>query len=114
MAVAATIDCPSGPLTVATTHLSFVNWWNGRQLRHLVSSLASLPAPMLVTGDLNMGVDRAERVSGMTAVARHPTFPADAPREQLDHVLADRRLEVRSQTCRMPLSDHLALVVDLV
>jgi endonuclease/exonuclease/phosphatase family metal-dependent hydrolase len=113
VAVAATLDCPAGPVTVATTHLSFVNWWNGRQLRHLVASLQSLPRPMLLTGDLNMGVERAERISGMTSLARHPTFPAVDPHEQLDHVLADRPLPARTEVRRLPLSDHLALVVDL-
>lgn len=112
VAVAASIETPRGMMTVATTHLSFVNWWNGRQLRHLTDSLAPLPRPLLVTGDLNMLPQRAERITGMTGLAHHATFPADAPREQLDHVLADPPLAARSTVCRMPLSDHLALVVD--
>ena len=113
VAVAATVQSPLGPMTVATTHLSFVDWWNGRQLRHLTASLAPLARPLLLTGDLHMGPERAERITGMTGLARHATFPVDEPREQLDHVLADPALEGRSSVCRMPLSDHLALVVDL-
>jgi endonuclease/exonuclease/phosphatase family metal-dependent hydrolase len=113
VAVAASIESPLGALTVATTHLSFVQWWNGRQLRHLVSSLQPLPRPLLLTGDLNMGPDRAHRITGMTPLASHLTFPADEPTEQIDHVLADPPLRARSTVCRMPLSDHLALVVDL-
>ena len=117
-AVAASVDTPLGPLTVATTHLSFLRWWNPRQLRHLTGALGGVRRPLLLTGDLNMSPDRAERISGMASLARHPTFPADSPTEQLDHVLLDadgaRTLRVtRSEACRMPLSDHRALVVDL-
>jgi endonuclease/exonuclease/phosphatase family metal-dependent hydrolase len=113
VAVAATVDGPGGPMTVATTHLSFVPWWNGRQLRHLTRALGPLPRPLVLTGDLNMGVEPAHRISGLTPLARHPTFPADEPREQLDHVLADRAVSGRSWARRLPISDHLALVVDL-
>jgi endonuclease/exonuclease/phosphatase family metal-dependent hydrolase len=113
VAVAATVESPSGPLTVATTHLSFVRWWNGRQLRRLTSSLQPLPRPLLLTGDLNMGPQRAQRLTGMRSLADHATFPAEDPTEQIDHVLTDRPLRARSSVCRMPLSDHLALVVDL-
>lgn len=113
VAVAASVDSPAGPMTIATTHLSFVRWWNGRQLKHLAASLAPLPRPLVVTGDLNMGPGRAERITGLAGLAHHATFPADRPREQLDHVLADPPLPARSAVRRMPLSDHLALVVDL-
>jgi endonuclease/exonuclease/phosphatase family metal-dependent hydrolase len=115
VAVAATIGTQAGPVTVATTHLSFVSWWNGRQLRRLVRDLAPMTRPLLLTGDLNMGTERAARLSGMTPVAAGPTFPADEPTEQLDHVLADPPLPdtVRAEVHRLPLSDHCALVVDL-
>src|SRR5215207_6144946 len=54
VAVAAVIDTPEGVLTVANTHLSFVPWWGGRQLRALVTSLSGLEGPMILMGDLNM------------------------------------------------------------
>lgn len=113
VAVAASLRTPDGPVTVATTHLSFVRWWNGRQLTHLVRALSGAPRPLLLTGDLNMGLDRAERVSGLRPLAAHPTFPADHPVEQLDHVLADPELPARSAARQMALSDHRALVVDV-
>ncbi|TNM45110.1 endonuclease [Nocardioides albidus] len=117
VAVTATVTAPGGHLTVATTHLSFVPWWNGHQLRRLVRSLCGAPRPLLLTGDLNMGLDRAARTSGLTPLAAHPTFPADHPREQLDHILADPALadDGRARSCarQMALSDHQALVVDL-
>lgn len=113
VAVAAEIESPLGALTVATTHLSFVDWWNGRQLRHLRAATCDVRRPLLLTGDLNMGPERAERITGMRSLATHPTFPADAPVEQLDHVLAEPDLVARSAAYEMPLSDHRALVVDL-
>jgi endonuclease/exonuclease/phosphatase family metal-dependent hydrolase len=116
VAVAASMDSPLGPLTVATTHLSFVRWWNGGQLRYLRHALAGVRRPLLLTGDLNMSPERAARTTGMAPLAEHATFPADEPVEQLDHVLLDPDggvRAVRSEACRMPLSDHRALVVDL-
>lgn len=105
----------SGVITVANTHLSFVPWWNGRQLRSLVSSLDTSQRPLVVVGDLNMDGERAVRTTRMRALAAHPTFPSHAPGEQLDHVLADGDVSVRATEAReMPLSDHRALVVDLV
>ena len=113
VAVAASIQTPLGPMTVANTHLSFVRWWNGWQLSHLMTALSGATRPLVVTGDLNMGVERAARITGMQPVAMHPTFPADDPVEQLDHVLTDPVLPARSEARRMRLSDHRALVVDL-
>jgi endonuclease/exonuclease/phosphatase family metal-dependent hydrolase len=113
VAVAASMDTPLGPMTVANTHLSFIRWWNGWQLNHLTTALASTKRPLLLTGDLNMGPERAARISGMQPLGLHATFPADEPVEQLDHVLADPVLPARSESRRMRLSDHRALVVDL-
>ena len=102
-----------GPVTFASTHLSFVPWWNGLQLRALVATVASTPRPLLL-GDLNMGTRRAQAVSGLRSLARHPTFPAEAPARQLDHVLAGAPLRAVSSEARStPISDHCALVVDL-
>jgi endonuclease/exonuclease/phosphatase family metal-dependent hydrolase len=115
VAVAATVESPLGALTVATTHLSFLPWWNGHQLRALIRSLGALPRPLLLTGDLNMDTDRAARASRMTPLGdRQPTFPVEAPRRQLDHVLADGYGGAATASVRrLPVSDHLALVVDL-
>lgn len=113
VAVAARLETPLGPLTIANTHLSFLRWWNGRQLRILVRALAPLPRPLLLAGDLNMGPRHAGRLTGLTGLGSHLTFPADRPREQLDHVLADPPVHALTSTRRLPISDHLALVVDL-
>ena len=114
VAVAADVVTPEGPVTVANTHLSFVRWSNQRQLRHLVRALAPVRRPLVLMGDLNMGPGRATSLTGMRALAIRPTFPADGPREQLDHVLADGAVRAQGFEVRqLPLSDHRALVVDL-
>jgi endonuclease/exonuclease/phosphatase family metal-dependent hydrolase len=114
VAVAAQVDGPFGPVTVANTHLSFLRYWNGRQLRRLVAALGEAPRPLVLVGDLNMGPDRATRATGLRSLASHRTFPADQPLMQIDHVLADGGVVApRSEARRMSLSDHLALAVDL-
>ncbi len=114
VAVVAGIDAPGGPLTVVTTHLSFLPWSSGRQLRRLVRGLASTPRPLLLVGDLNMAPPRARRITGMTPLATHLTFPSDRPRRQIDHVLSGGPLRaVASRAEQLPVSDHRPLVVDL-
>jgi endonuclease/exonuclease/phosphatase family metal-dependent hydrolase len=113
VAVAAVVETPRGIMTIANTHLSFVRWWNGRQLSLLTRSLAHLPRPLLLAGDLNMGPDRAALTTGLASIADHVTFPWDDPRVQLDHLLADPPLRARASVRRLPVSDHLALVADL-
>lgn len=115
VAVVASVETPLGPVTVANTHLSFVPWWNGRQLRHLVANLKRFPAPVVLLGDLNMGPRRALRATGMRPAATCRTFPVDAPREQLDHILVGGAAlrPVRSGARRLSVSDHRALWADV-
>jgi endonuclease/exonuclease/phosphatase family metal-dependent hydrolase len=114
VAVVASVEGPFGPVTVANTHLSFVPWWNGRQLRHLVSNLVRFEPPVVLMGDLNMGPERAGRVTGMTSAAAHPTFPKAEPTEQLDHVLLGGRLTpTDSAALALTVSDHRALWADV-
>ena len=113
VAVAASVQTPHGELTVVNTHLSFVRWWNRRQLRTLMRATRDARR-MLLVGDLNMDPERAVRISGLRPLATHATFPADAPREQLDHVLAggDLPRSTATDAPHLPLSDHRALTVD--
>ena len=115
VAVAARVESGHGPLTVVNTHLSFVGWWGSRQLRTVMQSLEGVE-PVVLVGDLNMGLARAERVTGLRPLVRESTFPAPEPTEQLDHVLARGDVgEVKGVAVRsMPLSDHCAVTVDLV
>ena len=104
-----------GPMTVANTHLSFVPGWNRRQLRRLLLDLRGLPGPRLLMGDLNMTPRAVRRCSGLRPLGVGATFPAHAPRRQLDHVLTDETGLVPdgSGTPSMPVSDHRPLVVDV-
>jgi endonuclease/exonuclease/phosphatase family metal-dependent hydrolase len=117
--LAAVLETPAGPLTVATTHLSFVPGWNVRQLRAATRALRALPAPRVLLGDLNLPATAVRAFSGWRALARAATYPNPAPRAQLDHVLVDPRgaaalgpvLDVR--TPATAVSDHRPLVVEL-
>lgn len=113
--LAAVIEGPHGPLTVATTHLSFVPGWNLRQLRQLLRALAGLPRPVVLLGDLNVpGLAHRVVSRGWDVLARLPTYPAMTPRVQLDHALALGQVTVRhARATAMPISDHRALVIDL-
>jgi len=115
VAIVARIGTLRGEVTVVNTHLSFLPGWGRRQLRVLVDALGD-SAPLLLMGDLNMSLSRAMATTGMKPLAGAQTFPADAPRRQIDHVLA-RGLDgwtVRGAAAReLAVSDHRALVVDL-
>jgi endonuclease/exonuclease/phosphatase family metal-dependent hydrolase len=115
-AMVGTFHTPLGPLTVANTHLSFVPGWNRIQMRHLVRDLRGFAGPRMLVGDLNMSPPTPARWAGMRPLGSALTFPADAPDRQLDHVLTDDpRLRVeRCEAVSLPISDHRALVVDIV
>lgn len=115
VAVAAEVETPHGLVTIADTHLTFVEWWNGRQLARVRDSLANAERPLVLMGDLNMEPARAARITGMRPLVTAPTFPARTPRTQLDHVLLDGDLPTPrgSRAVELPMSDHRALVVDL-
>jgi endonuclease/exonuclease/phosphatase family metal-dependent hydrolase len=117
--IAAVVETPRGPVTVGTTHLSFVPGWNVRQLRTAVRALRALPAPRVLLGDLNLPAGPARAFTGWRPLARIATYPSPVPRAQLDHVLDDPRggtalgqvAEVRAP--RAGISDHRPLVVHL-
>jgi endonuclease/exonuclease/phosphatase family metal-dependent hydrolase len=113
-AVIARFDTPLGPLTVANTHLSFVPGWNRVQLQRLIRDLRGFAAPRVLMGDFNMTPPAPSRRTGLRPLASAPTFPAEDPDRQLDHILTDAGLRVdRCSAPRMPVSDHCALVVDV-
>ncbi len=114
-AMIARLDTPLGPLTVANTHLSFVPGWNRVQLRSLIRDLRGFPGPRVLMGDLNMTPPTPRRWSGLRPLGAAPTFPADVPDRQLDHILTDDR-SLRADRCTapaLPISDHRALIVDV-
>lgn len=114
-AVIARLETPLGGLTVANAHLSFVPGWNRWQLRQLARDLRGFPGPHLLLGDLNMKPTAARRYSHLRPLATAPTFPADRPRRQLDHVLTDDPT-LRAESCSTPhltISDHRPLVLEV-
>lgn len=114
-AVAAVLERPR--ITIACTHLSFVPLVNVRQLLRVRRWLAALPGPHLLLGDLNLPGSAARRVTRWTPLVSAPTFPAPAPRLQLDHVLAASLPSGARAAGRvhhqLPISDHRAVLVDL-
>lgn len=113
--VIAVVDAPFGPLTVATTHLSFLPGWGAAQLWRLAARLHRLPRPQILLGDLNMPSVARRLLPTWRSLGDAPTFPAPAPRVQLDHVLGRGPMPPvrRVGAPRLGLSDHRALVVDL-
>ncbi|GAB3872175.1 endonuclease/exonuclease/phosphatase family protein [Terrabacter terrigena] len=114
VAVVADVETQAGVVTVVNTHLSFIDWWNGRQLRRLMADVADDGQPLVLMGDLNMGPARATRITGLRAAASEPTFPVDDPQQQIDHVLVRGAVRAAaSAAVRLPVSDHRALTVEL-
>jgi endonuclease/exonuclease/phosphatase family metal-dependent hydrolase len=112
--VAAVLEEPR--LTVAGTHLSFVPFFNARQLRRVARWLERLPGPRLLVGDLNQGARLVRRTTGWALLVTAPTFPSPAPRLQLDHVLAHGLPDgtrAWGEARELAVSDHRAVLVDL-
>lgn len=116
LALAAVVDGPAGPFTMVTTHLSFVPGWNARQLRAIATWVARMPTPVLLVGDLNLPGRLPARLTRWQSLLSASTYPARAPRAQLDHVLAlgiGREAVRAGRAWALPVSDHRALSVDL-
>jgi endonuclease/exonuclease/phosphatase family metal-dependent hydrolase len=107
-AVAAELD----GLTVVGTHLSFAPHTAIAQLRRVRSWAARLPGPVLLAGDLNLAGPPAALVARGSRLVRGPTFPADRPRMQVDHLLTLGRLSGRDPEIRaLAIGDHRAAAV---
>jgi endonuclease/exonuclease/phosphatase family metal-dependent hydrolase len=114
VAIAAVLEHPR--ITVACTHLSFVPPTTLRQLARIRHWLAGLPGPQVLLGDLNLPAAVVRRIAGWTPLVSSPTFPAPAPRLQLDHVLAaglPAGTRATGRVRHLPISDHRAVLVDL-
>jgi endonuclease/exonuclease/phosphatase family metal-dependent hydrolase len=114
VALGTTVQTPDGQVRVVTTHLTYLPAWNLYQLRRLRQALGSDADPLLLLGDLNMGPSAAAAATGLRSLATRPTYPAYAPRRQLDHILV-RGLEAHTpaEAIPLPLSDHQALTLDV-
>ena len=70
VAVAALVETPRGPVTVVTTHLSFVDLVERPAAAQPARGTLPGDGPLLLTGDLNMEPDRRRAVSGLRPLAR--------------------------------------------
>ncbi len=89
VALAGVVAAPGGPVGVVVTHLSFAPLRAAAQLRELRRWARDLPRPLLLLGDLNLPGGVPAALTGWAPLVRATTFPATAPRVQLDHVLLD-------------------------
>ena len=72
--------------------------------------------PRLLLGDLNLPGGLPARITGWTPLVEAATFPAPAPRLQLDHVLAHGlppSTRASARVVELEVSDHRAVLVDL-
>ena len=112
----AEITTPQGQFLVGDTHLDLgvdtakrqlIRSWQGMSL------LAGKATPLLV-GDMNLRQEVSRTVYPYLTFASAPTFPADQPRFHIDQLFAPPTCQVSQvDTMEMPISDHLALFVDL-
>ena len=120
VAIIADIKTPTGVITVATTHLSFVPGFNVKQLRQLAKEVALRKNPALIFGDFNLPGKISKFVTKWDALASLPTYPTFKPRVQFDHILASgysqeivTQTRNSAQALALPISDHCALVVEV-
>jgi endonuclease/exonuclease/phosphatase family metal-dependent hydrolase len=120
VAIIARAQTPLGPMTIATTHLSFVPGFNVKQLRALSKAVAKRGLPSLLFGDFNLIGKLPQRITRWDSLAQLPTYPVVNPRIQFDHILAHglpsetvKSARGRAQRMALGLSDHCALVTQL-
>lgn len=116
------LELPSGPVTLVVTHLQTSGGdISDHQVRRLAAILDDLQHPLVLTGDLNAEPGDAvlapleDRLhDGLAAARPAPTWPADDPRKQLDHVLLSKGLTGDSVAVpSTTASDHLPVAVTI-
>jgi len=86
------LQVPGGRvLRLVNTHLTF-SVLSPLQLWRLWRQLKPEPVPTVIAGDLNMPALVARRFPGLRELVSGPTFPAEQPVVQLDHVLVSRAI----------------------
>ena len=120
VALIAQVDCPGGPIMVATTHLSFVPGYNVRQLRTITRRLAKFDIPSLLFGDFNLPSGLPRLITGWDSLAKIATYPVNKPKVQFDHLLSRgiragsvARAKKSARALSLGISDHCALSVDV-
>jgi len=109
--IVATAVVGDARLSVVTAHLGLRGQARG-QLPVLLDALRARPGPRALFGDLNLDPDDVE-APGFTRVDTDPTWSTKRPRRTIDHVLLDGLHDTAAVVVPLPVSDHLAVVVEV-
>lgn len=114
IALSVTMDLGEHRLRVTNVHLSYLPWRGATQAMAAAALARRGRGPSVLLGDFNLP-RWAVRFGAMEF--RHtggaPTFPADAPKLQLDHLLVRGVPKARARVGPRLTSDHLPLIADL-
>lgn len=108
--LAAQVVTPEGPLAVVNTHLAPDRQLAQRQLAEVLAALATVPAPRVLAGDLNL---EDVAIPGLRPLAREHTFSNSRPQRQIDHILGSQVRATASGAAPLTFSDHRLLWADL-
>lgn len=113
----AVLQAPTGPLAVASTHLSTLAPVALVQLRQVLASMSTLGSPAIICGDLNLGPLPVRALTRGWHRAAALTYPVGRPDRQIDHVLARARGRRASlagvRSLPLGISDHRGLCAEL-
>lgn len=85
------VDGAGGPggLAVASTHLATRTGTAAAQLAAAWATLAALPGPHALAGDLNLHAELLAPLGIARDLGEGPTYPSGAPARRIDHILTD-------------------------
>jgi len=107
-ALVVVLDVEGLALTVVATHLAHFSHGSPLHFWRLRRELPGAGDLAVLAGDMNFwGPPVAAALPGWRRAARGPTWPADSPHSQLDHILVTRPVEVTaSEVLDVGGSDH--------
>lgn len=106
--LAGVLDTGGKSLTIATTHLSWHVGVGVDQLRQTEAFLKTLPGPYVLGGDFNLRKNESIWPSLVTG----KTYPADAPRFQLDYLVSSLPAS-HAAIHEFAFSDHRGVLADI-
>lgn len=122
-ALSVVVKVGQSELGIVATHLQAPeSSGQARRLAELAGRLAAGGRPVVIAGDLNITPSSADFstltaagfVDGLADERPEPTFPADNPREEIDHVLTTANLAVSNVVVPASVaSDHRPVAVTL-
>jgi endonuclease/exonuclease/phosphatase family metal-dependent hydrolase len=113
VALVARVRTAGRDLSVVTTHLSVSAVDARPQLEAALTAIVTRPAPRVLLADCNMApalVAPLVEAAGMRLAIGPPTFPAHAPRVQIDHVAVDGLAIESVAVPESTVSDHRPFV----